>query len=146
MALGAVGAVIRKKDDTISVIKLTDSPSYSSRFERRDQLRAYFSTTLIDHDGSSFAYWVAGSKSFWRSIDPQGTLWHVETLTADAEDGLSVSGCASLDYGRYVSRCRRVMVRVAPIERAHSSRLDRGRRCSRCRRRAAWCKCGMGGL
>jgi hypothetical protein len=97
VALGSVGAIIRKKDDTLSVVKLADSPA-PTRLDSNDATNyARTSTSVIDHDGTSFVYWVASSKLLRRSVDPSGTIGNVETLALDAEDGVSVSGVRVAD-------------------------------------------------
>lgn len=83
-SVGAAGVVIRKKDESFGVVKLTDTPS---RLEAADANQYARTRTLaLDHEASTYAYWEQNDKLKRRTVSSTDT-GSIEELSADAEDG-----------------------------------------------------------
>ncbi|RYE85936.1 MAG: hypothetical protein EOO75_16370, partial [Myxococcales bacterium] len=89
MAIGVVGAVVRRKDDEILLVRLGDRVTPLSD---DGKLYARSRTVLIDRGASSMAYWVSEGKLRRRLVDQEGKSGPVETVADDAEEGFSPHG------------------------------------------------------
>jgi hypothetical protein len=107
--LGAVGAVVRRKDDEILLVRLGEKIAPLSD---DGKLYARSKTLLIDRGKDTMSYWVAGGKLRRRLIDAEGKAASVETVADDAEDGTvphgvrNEGGAAAQDVVAYVARKR----------------------------------------
>jgi hypothetical protein len=108
LELGAVGAVIRRKDDEILLVRLGDKIAPLSD---DGKLYARGRTLLIDRGKDTMAYWISGGKLRRRLIDNEGKANPVEAVADDAEDGTLPHGvrhegasAAAQDVVAYVAR------------------------------------------
>jgi hypothetical protein len=107
--LGVVGAVVRRKDDEILLVRLGEKIAPLSD---DGKLYARGRTLLIDRGKDTMSYWIAGGKLRRRLIDAEGKAAPVETVADDAEDGTvphgvrNEGGAAAQDVVAYVARKR----------------------------------------
>lgn len=108
--LGAVGAVVRRKDDEILLVRLGDKISPLSD---DGKLYSRGRTLLIDRGKDTMSYWIAEGKLRRRLIDNEGKSSGVETIADDAVDGTIPHGvrneggsATAQDVVSYVARKR----------------------------------------
>jgi hypothetical protein len=107
--LGAVGAVIRRKDDEILLVRLG---SKIAPLSDDGKLYARGKTLLIDRGKDTMSYWVDAGRLRRRLIDSEGKASPVETVAEDVQDGTLVhglrneGGAAARDVVAYVARRR----------------------------------------
>ncbi|MCS6900417.1 MAG: hypothetical protein RMJ98_15500 [Myxococcales bacterium] len=108
--LGAVGAVVRRKDDEILLVRLGEKIVPLSD---DGKLYARGKTLLIDRGKDTMSYWITGGKLRRRLIDAEGKTAPVETIAEDAEDGTVPHGvrneggsAVAQDVVAYVARQR----------------------------------------
>ncbi len=89
VAVGSVGAVVRRKDDEMLLVRLGDRVTSLSD---DGKLYARTRTLLIDRGPASMAYWVSEGKLRRRLIDQEGKAGNIETVADDAEEGFMPHG------------------------------------------------------
>jgi hypothetical protein len=112
VALGSIGAVIRRRDDEMLVVRLGGDAKLPSLPED-GKIFARSRTLLIDRAQGSTAYWASEGKLLRRSLDADGKTGPIETIADDVEDGYPPHGvrnegssAVAQDLVAYVARPR----------------------------------------
>ncbi len=110
VALGSVGAMVRRKDDEVLLVRLGDKIAPLSD---DGKLYSRGKTLAIDRGVDTMLYWIAEGKLRRRLVDHEGKMAGVETVAEDAEDGTIPQGVrnegnasTAQDVVAYVARKR----------------------------------------
>ncbi len=85
--LSSVGALVRKKDDSLLVVPFGDHPVPIPDSEGPQFARGHSSP--VDHESGAALYWIHGHRLLRRVLDASGQAGPVEPLADDADDGVT---------------------------------------------------------
>jgi hypothetical protein len=88
-ALGSVGAVIRRKDDELLLIRLG---STIHPLDADGKTFAMGKTVAIDHEHGTALYWIKDNQLFTRYIDETGKISKQQRLAKDADNSFGLHG------------------------------------------------------